>query len=66
MEIFMRSLLRIIGLAAFLMGLLWIAQGTGTLTWPASSFMNNQMQWAYYGAGLALIGMALIVSARRR
>jgi len=66
MEIFMRSLLRIIGLAAFFMGLLWIAQGTGTLVWPASSFMNNQMQWAYYGSGLALVGMALIVFARRR
>jgi hypothetical protein len=55
-----------LGLLALLMGLLWIGQGTGYVNWPQSSFMIRQIQWAWYGAGLAAIGVVLIAFGRRR
>ena len=62
----MKTLLLIAGVAALLMGLLWIGQGTGIVQWPASSFMLDQRPWALRGAILAVIGLALIVFSRRR
>ena len=56
----MRAVLLILGILALLIGLLWIGQGTGTINWPQSSFMISQMQWAYYGAALAVVGLILI------
>jgi hypothetical protein len=56
----MRRLLLIVGLLALAIGLLWIGQGTGAVTWPRSSFMINQLQWAGYGAVLGAIGLMLI------
>jgi hypothetical protein len=61
----MRSLLLILGVLALLIGLLWIGQGTGYVAWPQSSFMISQIQWAYYGAALAIGGLILIWLARR-
>ena len=61
----MRLPLLIIGLVAVLVGLLWIGQGTGYVNWPQSSFMIRQVQWAWYGAGLAAIGAVLIGLSRR-
>jgi hypothetical protein len=62
----MRPALVVFGLLALLMGLLWIGQGTGYVDWPQSSFMISQIQWAWYGAGLAAIGVVLIAFGRRR
>ena len=56
----MRRLLLIVGLLALALGLLWIGQGTGVISWPATSFMINEIQWAGYGAALAAIGLILI------
>jgi uncharacterized membrane protein len=56
----MRAAFLVCGILAFLIGLLWIGQGTGVITWPQSSFMISQMQWAWYGAALAAVGMILI------
>jgi uncharacterized membrane protein len=56
----MRNWLLIVGILALAMGLLWIGQGTGTIAWPQSSFMISQIQWAYYGAALAVVGLILI------
>jgi uncharacterized membrane protein len=61
----MRTLFLILGILALLVGLLWIGQGTGTINWPQSSFMIRQVQWAYYGAALAIIGLILIWRGRR-
>jgi len=61
----MRRLLLILGLLALAMGLLWIGQGTGAITWPQSSFMIRQLQWAGYGAVVAAIGLILIWQAKR-
>jgi uncharacterized membrane protein len=61
----MRNVLLILGILAFLVGLLWIGQGTGVVTWPQSSFMISQIQWAWYGVALAVVGVVLIWRGRR-
>ena len=61
----MRRLLLIVGFLALAVGLLWIGQGTGVIKWPESSFMISQIQWAYYGAALAVVGLILIWQGRR-
>ena len=62
----MKTALTIVGVAATLMGLLWIGQGLGYIHWPASSFMLDQRPWALRGAILAVIGLGLLVYARSR
>jgi hypothetical protein len=66
----MRIVLMIVGVIAFLLGLVWIGQGLGYLTWtPAGmhpSFMIGDMHWTYYGCGLAVLGLIIILYARRR
>lgn len=62
----MRLVLGLVGLAAILMGGLWIGQGTGLILWPDISPMLNVRIWAWYGSALALVGVALIVWSRRR
>ena len=61
----MRNLLLVLGLIALAIGLLWIGQGTGMITWPASSFMIRQLQWAGYGAALSGLGLVLIWQSKR-
>jgi len=58
----MHHLLLILGILALPIGLLWIGQGTGMVAWPQSSFMISQIQWAWYGAALAVVGLGLIAS----
>jgi hypothetical protein len=62
----MKSALLILGIAAVLMGLLWIGQGTGVVNWPASSFMIDQRPWITRGAILAFVGLILIGASRSR
>lgn len=62
----MRFVALIVGIAAVLMGLLWIGQGTGLILWPASSFMIDQRPWVTRGAILTLVGLVLIVGSRVR
>jgi hypothetical protein len=61
----MRKLLLILGFLALAIGLLWIGQGTGTVAWPASSFMIGSLQWAQYGALLSAVGLVLIWQGKR-
>jgi hypothetical protein len=61
----MRQAFLVCGILAVLIGLLWIGQGTGLVAWPQSSFMISQMQWAWYGAALAVVGLILIWRGRR-
>ncbi|WP_420137236.1 hypothetical protein [Sphingomonas sp.] len=56
----------IVGVIALLMGILWIGQGTGVIRWPASSFMIDMRPWALRGALLAVVGLGLILWARRK
>ena len=61
----LRPILIVIGVLCALMGFLWIGQGLGYIHWPASSFMLDQRPWADRGVVLAVLGLALILAARR-
>ncbi len=60
-----RPILIVIGVVCTLMGFLWIGQGLGYVHWPQSSFMLDQRPWADRGAALAVLGLVLILVARR-
>ncbi len=62
----MATLLRIFGIAALLMGLLWMGQGAGLIMWPASSFMLAQREWIIWGALLALAGLGMVLRSGKR
>lgn len=62
----MTLILRTFGIAALLMGLLWMGQGAGLILWPASSFMLAQKVWILWGGVLALCGSGLLLLAQRR
>jgi len=59
----MKLVLTIGGALAILLGCVWILQGVNVLP---GSFMTGHIQWAVYGAVLALAGAGVIVWARRR
>jgi hypothetical protein len=61
----MHTLLTAIGIILLLMGLVFIGQGSGYFPYPASSFMINATPWIYYGVGIAVAGLVLIVLAQR-
>ena len=61
----LRPILSVVGVLAALMGFLWIGQGLGYVHWPQSSFMLDQRPWVDRGAVLAVLGLALILAARR-
>jgi hypothetical protein len=61
----LRPILMVIGVLCALMGFLWIGQGLGYVHWPRSSFMLDQRPWADRGATLAVLGLVLILAARR-
>ncbi len=60
----MRKFLLAIGVVAILIGLVWIGQGTGYFPYPRSSFMINEMPWAYYGIVLAVLGLVAVAASR--
>ncbi len=59
----MKWILTIVGVILILLGGVWILQGVNVL--PVG-FMAGQMQWALYGAVLAVVGIGLLVFSRRR
>jgi hypothetical protein len=61
----MKTLLTFIGAALLATGVLWACQGAGIIRWPAESFMISQSQWIYYGAVTALVGLGILIFARR-
>jgi hypothetical protein len=60
-----RTVLTVIGAFMLGLGLFWVGQGTGVIMWPAQSFMLAQVQWAYIGGVLAIVGAILMWVARR-
>lgn len=62
----LKRLLRILGLFALLMGILWMGQGSGLVHWPAYSFMLDQQMWIVWGAVLSVVGVIALALSRRR
>lgn len=54
-----------IGVVVAIFGTLFLAQGMGWFPYPASSFMVGAQEWVVRGAGLAALGLIIIVIARR-
>ena len=59
----MKLVLTLVGVILILMGGVWILQGFNIL--PVG-FMAGQMQYALYGAILAIVGIGLLAFSRRR
>jgi hypothetical protein len=59
----MKLVLTLVGGLAVLLGCVWILQGINILP---GSFMTGDIKWAIYGAILAIVGVAVILWARRR
>jgi hypothetical protein len=60
----MHALLRAIGVLALIAGVGFIGQGSRFFDYPAERFMISHTQWVYYGAGLAVVGLLLIIFSR--
>jgi hypothetical protein len=59
----MKLVLTIAGALAVVIGVIWLLQGLNVLP---GSFMTGQIQWAVYGAVVAVVGAGVVVWARRR
>ena len=62
----LKSILGIIGIAAILVGGMWVLQGLDIVRWPASSFMLGDTTWTRNGAILAVVGAIMLWFARKR
>lgn len=60
-----KAIAAIVGVAAILMGGLWILQGLDIVRWPSSSFMLGDTTWTRNGVVLAVVGVVLIWFSRR-
>jgi hypothetical protein len=58
----MRIVLRVLAILLILVGTVWILQGINVLP---GSFMTGQIQWAYRGGIVAVVGVAILLFARR-
>jgi hypothetical protein len=61
----MKTLLALIGIVVLLAGMVFMGQGSGYFPYPAESFMISQTRWVYYGAGIAVVGLLLIILSQR-
>ena len=61
----MKIFLNVFGVLLVLMGAIWFLQGANVLT-AGTSPMIGDPHWEYYGALAVLVGVVLIVLARRR
>jgi LPXTG-motif cell wall-anchored protein len=59
----MRIALNISGVLCLLAGSVWILQGINILP---GSFMTGQTKWAVYGGLLVIVGIGLLIAAKRR
>jgi hypothetical protein len=66
-DVMMRILNSLLGVLMIVMGCIWMMQGLNV--GPAAilqGFMVNDIHWTYYGAILAIVGIAEIVWSNRR
>jgi hypothetical protein len=61
----MKALLTIVGIVLLSAGLVFMGQGSRYFPYPVESFMVGAPQWIYYGGGIAIVGLALLIIAWR-
>jgi hypothetical protein len=61
----MQTLITVVGVVLLVAGLVFMGQGSGYFPYPASSHMINQSRWIYYGAGIAVVGLLILIFTRR-
>lgn len=61
----MNTLIRLFGVLLLVLGLFFMAQGSGYLPWPAQSFMVGDRNWVFYGGAIAAIGFLVVIFASR-
>jgi len=59
------NIILLLGALVLAAGTLFALQGANVVQWPARSFMLGKSDWTEYGIVIALIGAALILTARR-
>jgi len=59
----MKWFLNVLGLLMMLAGSVWILQGTGMAF--TVGMMANDIRWAYAGAALVLVALAIIIFTNR-
>ena len=59
------NIILLIGVIVTAAGLLFSLQGAGVVAWPHESMMINNRDWIERGIVVVLIGIALILTARR-
>ena len=60
----MHALLRAIGVIALIAGLGFMGQGFRFFSYSTDRFMTSETQWIYYGVGIAVVGLLLIIFSR--
>jgi hypothetical protein len=60
-----KTLLIVAGVILLLAGLVFMGQGSRYFPYPAESFMVGASQWVYYGGGIAIAGLIVLVFAWR-
>jgi hypothetical protein len=60
----MHALLRAIGVIALIAGLGFMGQGFRFFAYPTDHFMTSETRWIYYGVGIAVVGLLLIIFSR--
>jgi len=55
--------MKILGTILIVLGLIWFLQGINVLP---GSFMTGQIRWAIYGGVAVVVGVVLLIAARRR
>ena len=58
----MKPALNSLGIMLVIFGCIWILQGLSILP---GSFMSGQIRWSIYGGIAVLIGLVLLVAAKR-
>jgi hypothetical protein len=61
----MKALLTVVGVILLLSGLIFTGQGSRYFPYPAKSFMVGAPHWIYYGAGIAIVGLVLLIVSWR-
>ncbi len=64
-NIVMKVVSTLLGVLMVCMGGIWILQGLN-IAFLEGSFMANQIEWSFYGALLALVGLGEIVWTNTR